>query len=100
MNSEPNWTQAAQQMQETLGAGFKQAMATLGTGPASGFPQMDMAAFKSLNQNQPAISFDQSKLMELQQSYIAGASALWNQGLQASEAASAAPDRRFSDPAW
>jgi polyhydroxyalkanoate synthase len=87
-------------MQETLGAGFKQAMATLGTGPAPGFPQMDMAAFKSLNQNQPAISFDQSKLMELQKSYIAGASALWNQGLEAGEAASAPSDRRFSDPAW
>ena len=87
-------------MQETLGAGFKQAMATLGTGPAPGFPQMDLSAFKSLNQNQPDIRFEPGKLMELQQRYIAGASALWNQGLQTSDAAPAAVDRRFSDPAW
>ena len=103
MNSEPNWTQAAQQMQETLGAGFKQAMAslgTLGTAPAIGFPQMDLSVFKPLNQAQPAIRFEPAKLMELQQRYIAGASALWNSGLQAKESASAASDRRFSDPAW
>lgn len=88
-------------MQETLGAGFKQVtMATLGTGPAPGFPQIDLSAFKSLNQTQPDIRFEPGKLMELQQRYIAGASALWNQGLQASDAAPAAVDRRSSDPAW
>ena len=87
-------------MQETLGAGFKQAMATLGTGPAPGFPKMDLSAFTSMNQTQPEIRFEPGKLMELQQRYIAGASALWNQGLQTSDAAPAAVDRRFSDPAW
>lgn len=87
-------------MQETLGAGFKQAMATLGTGPAPGFPKMDLSAFTSMNQTQPEIRFEPGKLMELQQRYIAGASALWNQGLQTSDGAPAAVDRRFSDPAW
>lgn len=100
MNSEPEWTRTVQQMQETLGAGFKQAMATLGTGPAPGFPKMDLSAFTSMNQTQPEIRFEPGKLMELQQRYIAGASALWNQGLQTSDAAPAAVDRRFSDPAW
>jgi polyhydroxyalkanoate synthase subunit PhaC len=100
MNFEPNWAQAAQQMQETLGESFKQALTTLGTGPAAGFPQMDLAVFKPLNQAQPAIRFEPAKLMELQQRYIAGASALWNQGLQSGESAPAVVDRRFADPAW
>ena len=100
MNDEPNWTQAAQQMQETLGEGFKQAMSAFGTGPAAGFPQMDMAVFTPSAQAQPSIRFDPSMLAELQQHYIKGASALWNQGLQASESTSKVADRRFSDPAW
>ncbi|MDB5742033.1 MAG: poly(R)-hydroxyalkanoic acid synthase, class, partial [Polaromonas sp.] len=102
MNSEPNWTQAAQQMQETLGAGFQQALAAIGTVPVAGFPQMDLAAFKpSAGQAQPSIRFEPSKLLELQQNYIAGATALWNQGLKAGESATATlADRRFSDPAW
>ena len=99
MNSEPILTKAAQQVQETLSAGFKQAMTVFGASPAAGFPQVDMAMFNP--QAQPSIRFDPSKLVELQQHYIKGATALWNQGLQASESASsAAVDRRFSDPAW
>ena len=101
MNFDPNWTQATQQMQETLGAGFKQAMSSLGTATAPGFPSMDLSVFNTLAPaQQPSITFEPSKLLELQQRYIAGASAIWNQGLQATDAASAAPDRRFSDPAW
>ena len=99
MNSEPNLTQVAQQMQETLSAGFKQAMTVFGAGPAAGFPQMDLGMFSP--PAQPSIRFDPAKLGELQQHYIKGATALWNQGLQASESgSSAAVDRRFSDPAW
>ena len=109
MNSEPNWTQAAQQMQKTLGEGFMQALSSMGMSqPAPGFPAMDMSAFKALAPAQPDISFEPSKLLELQQRYIAGASALWNQGLQNEAAPSAAnlvappaaPDRRFADTAW
>ncbi|MEO7548695.1 MAG: class I poly(R)-hydroxyalkanoic acid synthase [Ramlibacter sp.] len=101
MNFEPSWTQAAQQMQETLGAGLTQAMSSLGTATAPGFPSMDLSVFKTLAPSQqPSITFEPSKLLELQQRYIAGASAIWNQGLQATDAASVAPDRRFSDPAW
>ncbi|MDB5931554.1 MAG: poly(R)-hydroxyalkanoic acid synthase, class [Polaromonas sp.] len=103
MNSEPNWMQAAQQMQETLSAGFTQAMTSMGTASGAGMPQIDLAAFKPMTpmgQTQPTISFEPSKLMELQQRYIAGATALWNMGLQAGESAPAASDRRFADPAW
>ncbi|CAM3301820.1 class I poly(R)-hydroxyalkanoic acid synthase [Polaromonas hydrogenivorans] len=100
MNFEPSWTQAAQQMQETLGAGLTQAISSLGAGTAPGFPAMDLSVFKTLAPSQPSITFEPSKLLELQQRYIAGASAIWNQGLQATDAAVVAPDRRFSDPAW
>lgn len=100
MNSEPDWAQAAQQMQETMGAGFKQAIAALAGGAASGFPQIDLSAFQPNQQAQPEIRFEPGKLLELQQRYIAGASALWNQGLQPSESVPAIADRRFSDPAW
>jgi polyhydroxyalkanoate synthase len=98
VNFEPNLAQAAQQMQETLSAGLQQIMGSLGTGQIGGFPKMDITALKS--QTQPTIRFDQAKLQELQKSYISEAAALWNQGLQASAASSAASDRRFSDPAW
>ena len=105
MNSEPNWMQAAQQMQETLSAGFTQAMtSTMGSAPGAGIPQIDLAAFKPMTpmagQSQPAIRFEPSKLMELQQRYITGATALWNMGLQAGDSVPAASDRRFADPAW
>ena len=98
MNSEPNWTQAAQQMQETLGAGFEKALTAFGAGPAAAIPQIDLSMFNT--QAQPAIRFDPSRLAELQQHYIKGASALWNQGLQAGESPSKSVDRRFADPAW
>ncbi len=100
MNSELNWTQATQQMQETLGEGIKQAMSSFGSQAAPGFPAMDLSVFKSLAPSQPSITFEPSKLLELQQQYIAGASALWNQGMNAGEETAKPSDRRFSDPAW
>ncbi len=100
MNSELNWTQATQQMQETLGEGIKQALSSFGAGTAPGFPAMDLSVFKSLAPSRPSITFEPSKLLELQQRYIAGASALWNQGMQAGQDATVPADRRFSDPAW
>ncbi|NML87100.1 class I poly(R)-hydroxyalkanoic acid synthase [Polaromonas sp.] len=100
MNSEPNWAQAAQRMQETFGEGLKQAMSAFSTGQAAGLPSADLTAFRPPGQVQPAISFDPAKLLELQQSYIKEASALWNQCLQPGEAVPAAADRRFSAEAW
>ncbi|MGH8847845.1 MAG: PHA/PHB synthase family protein, partial [Polaromonas sp.] len=98
MNSDANWVHAAQQMQETFGAGWQQALGHGATaGQPAGFPAMDWSRF---NQAQPLLGFDPAKLQALQQSYINDASALWNQGLQADSEAPATSDRRFSAAAW
>src|SRR6186713_1278519 len=98
MNSDANRAQAARQMQETFAAGLQQAMGAMaaggmpaGFGPASGANGM---------QGQPLLQFDPAKLQELQQRYIADASALWNQGLQEGADTVVASDRRFSNEAW
>ena len=105
MNSDANWSQLTQQMQETFGAGLQQAISALTPmGMPPGFPPVTLPQFKlpQAGQSQPAIHFDPLKLQALQQRYIEEASALWNQGLQAGTdgAASAPPDRRFSAEAW
>ncbi len=67
-------------MQETFAAGLQQAMgAMVNGGMPSGFGLPNGA---SGAQGQPLLQFDPAKLQELQQRYIADASALWNQGLQ------------------
>ena len=81
MNFDPNWQKAATQMQEA----FKGML-----------PQLDGASTGA----QQSIQFDAAKLQLVQQSYIDGATALWNQSLQAGNAIAPAQDRRFSAPAW
>ena len=49
---------------------------------------------------QSPIQFDTAKLQRIQQSYIDGATALWNQSLQAGSSIPPAHDRRFAAPAW
>ncbi|MHB1200214.1 MAG: PHA/PHB synthase family protein [Polaromonas sp.] len=103
MNSEANWAQAAQHMQETLGAGWQQAMGALATaGQAAGFPvqALPMLDVSGLSQPPPPIQFDLAKLQALQQRYLDDAAALWNQGLQAGNDAALPSDRRFSAEAW
>ena len=102
MTSESNWSPAAQQMQDTLGASFTQAMSAFGVGtaPAAGFPALDPAVLRPLLQAQPSLRFEPSKLMALQQSYLEEAGKLWNQNLQITEPAKPVADRRFADPAW
>ena len=97
MNSDANWANTAQQMQETFTAGLQRAMGGFGGGSpaaAAGFPSGGL----------PAINFDAAQLQEIQQRYLADATALWNQGVRADsaipEALSAASDRRFSNQAW
>ena len=46
------------------------------------------------------IQFDAAKLQQIQQNYVDGATALWNQSLQAGSAIPPASDRRFSNVAW
>ncbi|MGV8804514.1 MAG: class I poly(R)-hydroxyalkanoic acid synthase [Polaromonas sp.] len=102
MTSESDWSQAAQQIQDTLGASFTQAMSAFGVGgaPAAGFPALDPAVLKPLLQAQPSLRFEPTKLMALQQSYLEEAAKLWNQNLQTTQAAKPVADRRFADPAW
>ena len=97
MNSDANWANTVQQMQTTFTAGLQQAMGGFGGGSpaaAAGFPSGGL----------PAINFDAAQLQEIQQRYLADATALWNQGVRAGsvipEALSAASDRRFSNQAW
>ncbi len=81
MNFDPNWQKAATQMQEA----FKGML-----------PQLQGASQGA----QQSLQFDAAKLQQVQQSYIDGATALWNQSLQAGNAIAPAQDRRFSAPAW
>ncbi|SFU54301.1 polyhydroxyalkanoate synthase [Polaromonas sp. YR568] len=103
MNFDAKQAQAARQMQETFAAGLQQAMGALANAGASaglnntGFTLPD--AFQA-GQAQPPLQFDPAKLQELQQRYIADASALWNQGLQDGADTLVSSDRRFSGDAW
>jgi polyhydroxyalkanoate synthase len=78
MNSDPNWQKAATQMQEAF-KGMVQQTTKLPSNP---------------------IQFDADKLQKIQQNYIDGATALWNQSLQTLDATPLASDRRFSNAAW
>ncbi len=78
MNSDANWQTAATQMQEAF-KGMMQKTPNLPSNP---------------------VQFDAGKLQEIQQNYIDGATALWNQSLQAGSAIPPAADRRFSNAAW
>lgn len=100
MDSDANRAQAARQMQETFAAGLQQAMGAMASGipPGFGFPNGMSGANGA--QGQPLLQFDPAKLQELQQRYIADASALWNQGLQDGADSLVASDRRFANEAW
>jgi polyhydroxyalkanoate synthase subunit PhaC len=105
MNFDAKQAQAARQMQETFAAGLQQAMSVMAkAGSGGGFNAANsgfapMGAFGP-GQTPPALQFDQAKLQELQQRYIADASALWNQGLQEGADTLVSSDRRFSSAAW
>ena len=105
MNFDAKQAQAARQMQETFAAGLQQAMSVMANaGSGAGFNTANsgfapMGAFGP-GQTPPAIQFDPAKLQELQQRYVADASALWNQGLQEGADTLVSSDRRFSSAAW
>ena len=98
MNSDANLAQSAQQMQETFAQGLKQVMGAMaggGFGAAPGFAQIGMADAQA---TLPPLQIDPLKLLEIQKTYLADISTLWNSGLQASTSKST--DRRFSAEAW
>ena len=81
MNFDANWQKAATQMQEA----FKGMMQPT-SGGVPGFPQ---------SPSLPSIQFDAAKLQQIQQNYIEGATALWNQSLQAGGATLLNDARKF-----
>ncbi len=94
MNFDAKQAEAARQMQETFAAGLQQAMGALANAGSNA------GLHTGAGQAQSPLQFDPAKLQELQQRYIADASALWNQGLQEGTDAVVSSDRRFSGDAW
>ena len=94
MNSDPNWANAAQKMQETLTKGLQQVTQTMAS--FSGPP----GAGQSPSSTPPTLQFDKLALEKIQQTYLSEAAALWNQSVQAGNAISVANDKRFSNTAW
>ena len=82
MNFDANLKQAAAQMQNTMQTAFKGMVQPAGSASSS------------------PVQLDAAKLQQIQQNYIDGATALWNQSLQAGSVIPPAADRRFSNPAW
>lgn len=106
MNFDAKQAEAARQMQETFAAGLQQAMSVMANaGSSAGFNTGANNGFAPLGafspgQTPPALQFDPARLQELQQRYIADASALWNQGVQEGADTLVSSDRRFSSAAW
>jgi polyhydroxyalkanoate synthase len=102
MNFDAKQAEAARQMQETFAAGLQQAMGMMANAGAGAGLNNGFAAPEAFNlgQSQSPLQFDPAKLQELQQRYIADASALWNQGLQEGADTVVSSDRRFSGDAW
>ena len=102
MNSDASWAQAAQQFQETFGAGLQNAMTAM-TGGALGqaAPGFLTQVLPSADVAPAALKFDQGKLLEIQQDYLREASTLWNQSVLPGTPSGAGPiDRRFAADAW
>src|SRR5688500_5770584 len=94
MNFDAKPGDVARQMQETFAAGLQQAMGVMASaGSGAGLNT-------GSGQAQPPLQFDPARLQELQQRYIADASALWNQGLLDGAGTGVSSDRRFSSDAW
>ena len=83
-NSDPSWQNLAGFMQESLMTVTKAAKQLSGAGGNAA----------------PAVTFDNAKLLDIQQTYLHDAAQLWNQSVQAGGAIPATPDRRFSAAAW
>jgi len=87
MNSEPDWTHAAQQFQQNMSESWTRALRSFGAQDVSlpGAPAI------------PQLSFSPDKLQALQEAYLREAADLWNQGLGAKPPAA---DKRFASDAW
>ena len=99
-NSPDFWTQASQQLQQSLTDGWAKAVEAFKT-METGAAQAGIPGMETLAANTPEIHFAQDKLQALQQQYCQDAMALLSQGFtQGSQPPAIAGDRRFADPAW
>ena len=83
MNSEADWSQAAQQFQQNFGESWSRALQSMQALNSGALPTM------------PQMSFSPEKLQALQQAYLNETVELWNHGLKTSPA-----DKRFASDAW
>ena len=91
MNSGPDWTQSAQQLQHMLGESWSKAW--------QAFAPLSGAAFagQGASSESRPVSIDPEKLQQLQQNYLKEVSALWSAGVSAPPGQQ---DRRFAATAW
>ena len=78
----------SEQFQKMLADGWQKALQS--------FESLDLNAMTGAS-SQPQISFDPTRLQQLQQEYVKDAATLWNDGLRGGNLAR---DRRFSGDAW
>ena len=91
MNSGPEWTQVAQQFQQTIGESWSKALQS--------FQHLDLPDLGSMGGGAASkpLSFSSEKLQELRQNYVKEATDLWKEGLRAHPGQQ---DRRFAGTAW
>src|SRR5690606_2463002 len=94
------WTQMAQAFPGAAGCTPADPMAAFRAfmPPAQGATPMGMPSLSDLLQQGGghAVNIDPARLLEIQQTYLKDAAALWNQGLSVQPAG----DRRFAGDAW
>ncbi len=84
MHSVPEWSQTVQQLQQTLGEAWHQALQAAATPTSTAKP----------------LAFASDKLRALQDNYVVEATALWNNEVEQRMGSPASLDRRFSALAW
>jgi polyhydroxyalkanoate synthase len=89
MNSDPDWAQATQALQQDFAGHWTRALQSFALG-ADAAPAIALPAV-------PQIAFSPEKLQSLQQAYVKEAADLWNQGLVPPPAGK---DKRFASDAW
>ena len=90
MNSQGNWAEAAQTLQQDLGQSWSRVIQSL--------PSFDAVLPKGTGAaGVPQLGFAPDKLQALQQAYFKEAGELWNQGLAGRPAVA---DKRFAGDAW
>ncbi len=103
MNDHNAWAQSAQQFQKMLAENFEKAVSAFVPGAAPTAPGMTGMMMQALPSSEAlaAVRLDPARLLEIQQTYLQEATALWNNSMAPGAAKPpAATDRRFAAEAW